>query len=185
MTQRKSSGSNAKNEGKSDQNNRKRPLRRRRRRRTDGEKNSQSANRTERSSRQSRGGGDKSSGDRRRRTSQARRRRRVRRSRNEPTAPSIMDDIEQEYTAPTSVFVYTHVVRPNSGGYEFRSESFPKSSRRIEDYQIDYSHIMGTILEVDPENLPKFEWYWGPDEEEPQEDSGEINNHENESPSAN
>lgn len=85
-----------------------------------------------------------------------------------------MEDIEQGYTPPSSVFVYTHVVRPSSsGGYEFRPESFPKSTRRIEDYQIDYSHIMGTILEVDPENLPKYEWYWGPDEEAPEGESGE------------
>ncbi|MEZ4710373.1 MAG: hypothetical protein R3A44_24435 [Caldilineaceae bacterium] len=91
-----------------------------------------------------------------------------------------MDDIEQEYTPPASVFVYTHVVRPSSGGgYEFRSESFPKSSRRIEDYQIDYSHIMGTILEVDPENLPKYEWYWGPDEEESDNASSENSQKEN------
>ena len=91
-----------------------------------------------------------------------------------------MEDIEQEYTPPTSVFVYTHVVRPNSGGgYEFRPESFPKATRRIEDYQIDYSHIMGTILEVDPENLPKFEWYWGPDEAATEDTSGENSLEEN------
>lgn len=100
------------------------------------------------------------------RVRQKRRRRQDRRreQRSVPTTSqrSILDDIQKEYFAPSSVFVYTHVIRPNisNGDYEFRSEHFNKPSRTIDDYNIDLSSIMGTILEQDPEQRPKLEWNW-------------------------
>lgn len=100
-------------------------------------------------------------------------RRRARRNRGEEKpAYSIVDDIEQEYRKPDSVFVYTHVIRPNpAGGQDYRAESLPTPTRKIEDFGIDLSKIVGTILEVDPENLPLFEWNWQPEEDNEEQDS--------------
>jgi hypothetical protein len=74
--------------------------------------------------------------------------RRRRRSRNrsgpivtprvEPTAESIVN--LEDYQPPSNVFVYTHVLRPDSrDSYEFRAEHFSKLGRRLEDYEIDLS----------------------------------------------
>ncbi|MBV7337765.1 hypothetical protein KFU94_57955 [Chloroflexi bacterium TSY] len=113
------------------------------------------------------------------RVRQKRRRRRDRR-RERSSAPtlserSILDDIQKEYKPPSSVFVYTHVVRPNfsNGGYEFRSDHFNKPSRTIDDYNIDLSDIVGTILEQDPERRPKLEWNWGLTMDETADEGGD------------
>lgn len=111
--------------------------------------------------------GDKEGRKRRiNRSQQTRRRNRRTRSKDASTY-SIVHEIEQEYVPPESVFVYTHLIKPNnSSGNEFRAESLPLPTRRIEDFQIDLSGILGTILEVDEEDPPKFQWDWGtPDEE--------------------
>lgn len=49
---------------------------------------------------------------------------------------------EIDYVPPTSVYIYTHIVRPSSGGaYEFRAEHFSKVGRALEDYGIDVSPL--------------------------------------------
>ncbi len=58
-----------------------------------------------------------------------------RETRVDTVAPS--SERETEYQPPTSVFIYTHIVRPSSGAYEFRSEHFSKVGRTLDDYQID------------------------------------------------
>ncbi len=78
--------------------------------------------------------------------------------------PPVMED---SYVPPASVFIYTHVVRPEQrDSYEFRSEHFSKVSRQLEDFDIDLS-----ILFPD-ENAPKIvekappmEWDYGTDNE--------------------
>lgn len=58
-------------------------------------------------------------------------------------------------------------MRPSlSSTSEYRSETFAAPTRTIEDFGIDLSKIMGTILEVDPDNLPKYEWDWGTEGED-------------------
>ena len=79
--------------------------------------------------------------------------------------PPVMED---SYVPPASVFIYTHVVRPEQrDSYEFRSEHFSKISRQLEDFDIDLS-----ILFPD-ENAPKIiekapamEWDYGTDNED-------------------
>lgn len=58
--------------------------------------------------------------------------------------PVIEDKVDTDnYVAPTTVYVYTHVSRPGSArdSYEFRSEHFSKVGRRLEEYEIDLSKI--------------------------------------------
>ena len=49
---------------------------------------------------------------------------------------------------PESVFVHTYVLRPHQGGgaYEFRSDHFSGGGRRIEDFSIDLSGILGKLI---------------------------------------
>lgn len=53
-----------------------------------------------------------------------------------------------------------------SSANDFRAESLPKPTRKVEDFGIDLSGIMGSILEVDIDNLPKYEWNWGLESED-------------------
>jgi hypothetical protein len=48
---------------------------------------------------------------------------------------------EPDYVPPQSVFVYTHIVRPGTQGYEFRSEHFSTVGRTLDDYEIDLSSL--------------------------------------------
>ena len=49
---------------------------------------------------------------------------------------------EINYEPPTSVYIYTHIVRPaGSGNYEFRAEHFSKLGRTLDDYAIDVSPL--------------------------------------------
>lgn len=75
-------------------------------------------------------------------------RRRRRRSRTDrvETAPvvqtSTLTTIDQEYTPPKAVFVYTYVLRPGAPStHEFRPEHFSRVGRRLEDFEIDLSPL--------------------------------------------
>jgi hypothetical protein len=74
-----------------------------------------------------------------------RRRRRPRSRQGLGTEPKVVAPIaplEDDYVSPTSIFVYTHVVRPDQrDNYEFRADHFSKVSRRLEDFDIDLSKI--------------------------------------------
>jgi len=74
------------------------------------------------------------------------RRRRRPRSRQgltaEPKVIAPVAPIEDDYVAPKSVFIYTHVVRPDQrDSYEFRADHFAKGGRRLEDFDLDLSLI--------------------------------------------
>ncbi len=79
------------------------------------------------------------------RDQRTRRRRRRPRSRQNGAAlePKVIAPptlIEDDYVPPKSIFIYTHVVRPDQrDSYEFRAEHFGKSGRRLEDFDIDLS----------------------------------------------
>ncbi|MFN8488661.1 MAG: hypothetical protein U0350_13760 [Caldilineaceae bacterium] len=79
------------------------------------------------------------------RDQRTRRRRRRPRSRQngaalEPKVIAPPTPIEDDYVPPKSIFIYTHVVRPDQrDSYEFRAEHFGKSGRRLEDFDIDLS----------------------------------------------
>jgi hypothetical protein len=76
------------------------------------------------------------SGNRRRRKSKGRR------SSESGREQTVTQAQEMNYVPPTSVYIYTHIVRPaSSGAYEFRSEHFSKVGRTLEDYQIDVSPL--------------------------------------------
>lgn len=68
-----------------------------------------------------------------------RRKRRGRKSKGgEPRVDvAVSSERDVEYRAPDSVFIYTHIVRPVAGAYEFRAESFSKVGHTLEEYQID------------------------------------------------
>lgn len=48
---------------------------------------------------------------------------------------------EIDYVPPTSVYIYTHIVRPSTSTYEFRSEHFSKVGRTLDDYDIDVAPL--------------------------------------------
>ena len=53
---------------------------------------------------------------------------------------------EMDYVPPTSVYIYTHIVRPaSSGAYEFRAEHFSKVGRTLDDYAIDVSPLFDEV----------------------------------------
>jgi len=75
------------------------------------------------------------------------RKRRRSRSRRGEFRPETTLPIEkdQEYIAPKSVYVYTHVARPSSrDAYEFRSEHFSRVGHTLDDYQVDLTLIFDT-----------------------------------------
>ena len=91
-------------------------------------------------------GGDKTKGERNdqsRRSKSQRNRRRRRRSKSQspaPSGPSIVQEIDSGYTPPESVFVYTHILRPDQrDNYTFRSEIAHGTGRTLDDFQIDLS----------------------------------------------
>ncbi len=83
-------------------------------------------------------------GDRAGRSSGARRRRKSKGRRNGEAGrdPVVVQAQEIDYVPPTSVYIYTHIVRPVTGAaYEFRSEHFSKVGRSLEDYGVDVSPL--------------------------------------------
>ncbi len=74
------------------------------------------------------------------------RRRRRPRSRQgvgpEPKVVVPVTPLADDYKAPASIFIYTHVVRPDQrDNYEFRADHFSKVSRRLEDFDLDLSKL--------------------------------------------
>ena len=85
----------------------------------------------------------KSRSNQKRRSSSQRNRRRRRRSRSSGyTGPSIVQEIDTNYVPPESVYVYTHVLRPDQrDNYAFRSELAHGTGRTLDDFRIDLSLI--------------------------------------------
>lgn len=88
-------------------------------------------------------------------------RRRRRRSRTERVEPipvvqeSTLAAIDQEYTPPKAVFVYTYVLRPGAPSlHEFRPEHFSRTGRRLEDFEIDLSPLFRDEKTVKKEAQP-------------------------------
>lgn len=73
--------------------------------------------------------------------------RRKRRGRNRKSGDvrletaTVSSERDVEYRPPDSVLIYTHVVRPSSGVYEFRGEHFSSVGRTLDDYQIDIDSL--------------------------------------------
>ncbi len=90
--------------------------------------------------------------DRQKSTSSRRRRRN--KSRSPSTAPRMEQlntfvELDASYSAPSSVFIYTHVIRPDTReSYEFRSERFSNVGRTMEEFDIDVSALF-----KEPESL--------------------------------
>ena len=85
----------------------------------------------------------KSGSDQQGRSKQSKNRRRRRRSRSRSgngsnSAP--VKVLEMDYTPPESVFIYTHVLRPEQrDSYSFRSEISAGTGRTLDDFDIDLS----------------------------------------------
>lgn len=100
------------------------------------------------------GKGTQSKGQKRRSSNQrSRRRRRRSRSRAEDrSGPSIVQEIDTNYIPPESVFVYTHVLRPDQrDSYSFRSEFASGTGRQLDDFNIDLSSIFPEGAEPVPQ----------------------------------
>ncbi len=82
-------------------------------------------------------------GDQQRRSKAQRNRRRRRQSRTGDNARSSSPQkLEIDYTPPESVFIYTHVLRPEQrDSYSFRSEISAGTGRTLADFDIDLSLI--------------------------------------------
>lgn len=114
-----------------------------------------------------------------------RRRRRSRSSRRRKTdTRDNQTTLKIDYVAPESVFIYTHVARMDlrDSGYEYRPDHFSHTGRQLDDFRIDLSSIMGTILDVEEGSrgfLKEFAWDDDLDEEtvfepEPEPEEGET-----------
>lgn len=81
--------------------------------------------------------------DKRARNNRRRRRskgKRVDRDTRPATPVEAMTDVA--YVPPASVYIYTHIVRPDAReSYEFRSEHFSSVGRKLEDYEVDISSL--------------------------------------------
>ena len=102
--------------------------------------------------------------------SQRRRRRNRSSKRSTPKRDENQTTLKIDYVAPESVFIYTHVSRMDlrDSGYEYRPDHFSHSVRQLEDFRIDISSILGTILDVEEGSrgfLKEFEWDDDLDEE--------------------
>lgn len=101
-----------------------------------------------------------------------RRKSRSRQRVNEEARRQAMQELEAEYIAPESVFVYTFSVHSEMRDYEFRPEHFSRVGRRLEDYQIDLAKLFpeGELAEdgtpVMVTTMPKPEYDWNDWEEE-------------------
>lgn len=138
-----------------------RPVKRRRKNRGSDKSGNKSGARAEQ--------GEKSEKQRINEQARKERRRRKRRRRGSSSRRRTSERKEQpatleiDYVAPESIFIYTHVTRKDArdSGYEFRPEHFAHVDRRLEDFRIDLSPIMGTILEVEEGSkgiLHEFVW---------------------------
>jgi hypothetical protein len=108
----------------------------------------------------SRGGAQAESNEMRSRRARRRTRSRTRpQDENRPVAETVTN-----YVAPSSVYVYTHVSRPDTGGaYDFRPEHFSQVGRRLEDYTVDLTKIFpptedGSLPKL--ASLPKPDYNW-------------------------
>ena len=90
-------------------------------------------------------GQKKPQGSQKRRSNAQRNRRRRRRSRSKSSGhsgPSIIQEIDRSYVPPESVFVYTHMLRPDQrDNFTFRSELASGTGRTLDDFRIDLSLI--------------------------------------------
>ena len=60
------------------------------------------------------------------------------------------------YVPPASVYIYTHVVRPDAReSYEFRSEHFSSVGRKLEDYDIDLASLFDEEGKVKTLRIPE------------------------------
>ncbi|CAN5448963.1 hypothetical protein BH10CHL1_BH10CHL1_38630 [soil metagenome] len=73
--------------------------------------------------------------------------------------------LADNYVPPASIFIYTHVVRPDQrDNYEFRADHFSKVSRRLEDFDLDLSKLFPEDrANLSPEALaalvvPEVDW---------------------------
>ncbi|MCX6047269.1 MAG: hypothetical protein NT075_19360 [Chloroflexi bacterium] len=99
----------------------------------------------------------------------AKRRRRRPRSRQglspEPKTAAPVTPLADNYVPPASIFIYTHVVRPDQrDNYEFRADHFSKVSRRLEDFDLDLSKLFPEDrANMSPEQIaaltpPEVDW---------------------------
>lgn len=102
--------------------------------------------------------------------------RRKRRGRNRKGGDVRVDAVvssgerEVEYRPPDSVLIYTHVVRPSAGAYEFRAEHFSSVGRTLDDYQIDIDSLFAPPdREARRRALHEAlaDWDFGEDEKQP------------------
>lgn len=116
-------------------------------------------------------GNQKSSGNNQKNRSKAqqnRRRRRRSRSRSgngSSSAPVVK--LELDYTPPQSVFIYTHVLRPDQrDSYSFRSEISARTGRTLDDYDIDLSLLFpdeaeqGQSVDANPKSTAEGSVDW-------------------------
>ena len=85
----------------------------------------------------------------------SRRRKRTRTRSNRETQSrsrkTIMQEIDESYKAPEAVFIYTHVLRPDSrDSYEFRSDHFANITRKLDDFRIDLSPVLDRPPKLEP-----------------------------------
>jgi hypothetical protein len=70
--------------------------------------------------------------------------------------PAVDVAADVNYVPPASVYIYTHVVRPDTReSYEFRSEHFSSVGRRLEDYDIDLSSLFDEEGKVKTLRIPE------------------------------
>lgn len=106
------------------------------------------------------------------RSARAKRRRRRSQARQSPAdnRPSILQEIEADYSPPSSVFIYTYVSRPDQrDSYEFRPEHFSKGTRRLEDFHINLSSLFEESDTEEPGALRRLTlnaFDFGPEEDE-------------------
>lgn len=95
--------------------------------------------------------------DKRARNNRRRRRNKGKRLGGE-TRPLPAGDVvaDVSYDPPESVYIYTHVVRPDAReSYEFRSEHFSSVGRKLEEYDIDLSSLFDEEGRVKTLRIPE------------------------------
>ena len=114
----------------------------------DGKKQDSSSGKQQGGKKQDTAAGDQQSGEKYSRSKSKRNQRARRRRRDRSRRPSqetnsstaALKEIDFDYVRPESVFIYTHVSRPDQrDSYEFRAETFGGTGRRLEDFDIDLS----------------------------------------------
>jgi hypothetical protein len=65
-------------------------------------------------------------------------------------------EVDVNYVPPASVYIYTHVVRPDAReSYEFRSEHFSSVGRKLEDYDINLASLFDEEGKVKTLRIPE------------------------------